>query len=77
LTPAQPSIFSSILGGALTGAGLFGGLRKGGKVPSSGLKLVRKPHSDAREDRAQVLDILRERNLIKNRGGLAAARRAA
>jgi hypothetical protein len=85
MMPSQPSTFGSILGGLMSGIGLFGGLRKGGEVKHAGLKLVkggglgaaRKRHDDAGQDRAQVLKILREKNLIKNRGGLAAARRAA
>jgi hypothetical protein len=90
-TPPSGSIFSQILGGALAGAGAAGGLgwkpfgREGGAVrmqPGGIASVGRyadggKVHADASADRAQMLGILREKRLIKARGGIAALKRAA
>jgi hypothetical protein len=79
LYPAQPSIMQNLLGGLATGIGYGLIARKGGLVKKArgGLAAIPRRHDDAREDRAQTLDILREKKLIKARGGLAAVRKAA
>jgi hypothetical protein len=78
VTAPPPSIFGQLLGGLLTAAGGAGALgwkplqsKTGGLVNTAHKARGGRVHGDAAADRAQVLEILREKGLTRAHGGLA------